>query len=111
MRPLSLVLKFLVELAAFAAFAYWGASVGSGLWPVVLAIAAPAAAIALWARFAAPRSGRRLPAAARIPFELGVFALAVVALVVADLPVAALVLAVLAIVSAALLTRLHQWEA
>jgi hypothetical protein len=30
MRTLSLVLKFVLELAAFAAFGHWGASVGSG---------------------------------------------------------------------------------
>ena len=30
MRVLSLTLKFVMELAAFAAFGYWGASVGSG---------------------------------------------------------------------------------
>ena len=30
MRSANLALKFLLELAAFAAFAYWGASVGVG---------------------------------------------------------------------------------
>jgi Protein of unknown function (DUF2568) len=32
--------KFLLELAAFAALAYWGARTGHGAWAVVLTIAA-----------------------------------------------------------------------
>jgi hypothetical protein len=111
MRALSLTLKFLVELAAFAAFGCWGASVGHGVTAIAVAIAAPAVAIVLWGRFAAPRSPRRLPTAARIPFELGVFGLAVAALFAAQAPIAAIVLAVLATTSAALLARFDQWEA
>jgi hypothetical protein len=106
LRVLSLGLKFIVELAAFAAFAYWGAGVS-----LVLAIAAPAVAIALWALFAAPRATHRLGRAARIPFELTVFAGAVAALFAAGALVAAVVLAALAATSAALLTVLDQWEA
>jgi hypothetical protein len=111
LRGLSLALKFLVELAAFAAFAYWGASVGSGATSVALAIAAPVVAIALWGVFAAPRSKRRLATAARIPFELSVFGLAVVALLVAGATVAAVVLAVLVATSTVLLSRFEQWDA
>jgi hypothetical protein len=111
MRALSLALKFLVELAAFAAFAYWGASVGSGVTSVVLAIAAPALAIVLWGLFAAPRSERRLATAPRVAFELTVFGLAIVGLLVAGARVAAVVLAVVVAVSTALLTFFDQWEA
>jgi Protein of unknown function (DUF2568) len=100
-----------VELSAFAAFAYWGASVGSGVVAVLVAVAAPALAIALWSQFAAPRSERRLPSATRIPFELTVFGLAIVGLVVASAGTAALVLAVLVATSTALLTGFGQWEA
>ena len=110
LRALSLGLKFLLELAAFAAFAYWGASVGSGAISVVLAIAAPALAIVLWGLLAAPRSRRRLATAARIPFELSVFGLAIVALFVAGARVAAVVLAVLVATSTTLLARFDQWE-
>jgi Protein of unknown function (DUF2568) len=99
-------LKFLLELAAFAALAYWGATVN-----IALAILAPAAAIVLWALFAAPRSARRLPTATRVPFELAVFAAAVAALFAADAPVLALILGVLVIVNAALLAVFDQLEA
>jgi Protein of unknown function (DUF2568) len=111
MRALSLALKFVLELAAFAAFAYCGASAGSGAVSVVLAIAAPAVAIVLWGLLAAPRSKRRLPSAARIPFELSVFASAIVALLLAGAPIAAAVLTMLVVMSTALLTRFHQWDA
>lgn len=111
LRALSLGLKFLLELAAFAAFAYCGAKVGSGVVSVVLAIAAPALAIVLWGLFAAPRSERRLATSARIAFELSVFGLAFVALLVVGARVAAVTLAVLVAISTVLLTRLDQWEA
>jgi hypothetical protein len=111
LRAFSLGLKFLLELAAFAAFAYCGANVGSGVISVVLAIAAPALAIVLWGRFAAPRSDRRLATRDRIAFELSVFGLACVALLVVGARVAAAALAVLVAISTALLTRLDQWEA
>ncbi len=107
----NLGLKFLLELGAFAALAYWGAKTGSGAGSVLLAIAAPAIAIGLWAIFAAPKSERRLPLAPRLAFELGVFALAVVALVAAGSPVAAAVFATLAVVNAVLLAALGQLEA
>ena len=99
-----------MELAAFAAFAYWGATAASGVLSVVLAIAAPAVAIALWAVFAAPRSDHRLGTAARIPFELSVFALAAIALLVAGAGIAALVLAVLVAANAVLLAAFDHRE-
>jgi hypothetical protein len=106
MRAANLALKFLLELAAFAALAYWGATVN-----VAVAILAPAVAIVLWAIFAAPKSSRRLPTATRVPFELAVFAAAAAALFAADQPVAAIVFAVLAIVNAVLLFAFDQLEA
>src|SRR4051794_3958036 len=90
----NLALKFLLELGAFAAFAYWGTIAADGARGVVLAVAAPALAVGLWSVFAAPKSQRRLGRAARVPFELGVFGLAVVALFAAGQPVAAIVFGV-----------------
>jgi hypothetical protein len=101
----NLALAFLLELAAMAAFAIWGATVN-----VAVAIAAPAVMVLLWAVFAAPRSGRRLPAAWRAVFQLTIFALAAVALVAAGSAVAGLVLAVVAAGNAVLLTALGQWD-
>jgi hypothetical protein len=58
------VVAFLVELAALLALSAWGFSAGSGPVPkVVLGLGAPAAAIALWSLFAAPRSVYDVPSA------------------------------------------------
>ncbi|HET6870845.1 MAG TPA: YrdB family protein [Solirubrobacteraceae bacterium] len=109
LKAVNLGVKFLLELCAFAALAWWGGTVGHGIVSVVVAIAAPLVAVLLWARFAAPRAERRLPRARRVPFELGVFALA--ALAIGTVSVAAgVVLAVAVAINAALLTAFDQWE-
>jgi Protein of unknown function (DUF2568) len=109
-KPANLALKFLLELAAFAAFAVWGAHVGSGVFAVVLAVVAPLVAVLLWARFAAPRSAHRLPLPSRIPFELGVFLLAALALLGAGHGAVAAVLGALLALNALGLTAFDQWE-
>ena len=38
LKSANLGVKFLLELAAFAAFAYWGAGIGGGVLPVVVAV-------------------------------------------------------------------------
>jgi hypothetical protein len=110
LRAGNLALKFALEVAAIAAFAYWGATTASGLIAVLLAIAAPMLAIALWGRFAAPKSSRRLPLRVRIPFELAVFGLAALALVSLSPPLA-ITFAVAVLANTLLLSLLHQWEA
>src|SRR6478752_5045838 len=105
-RGANLGLKFLLELAAIAAVAIWGATIS--VW---LAIAAPLTVILLWGRFAAPKSAHRLPRRSRIPFELTVFALACVALVAADKPLVAAVLAGLVVVNAVGLALLGDIDA
>jgi hypothetical protein len=110
LKTVNLALKFALELGAIAAFATWGASVGSGAGAVALAIGAAAVAILLWGVFAAPRSTHRLPLAARVPFELGVFALATAATLDALGPLPAIVFGALAILNVVLLTALRQWD-
>ena len=110
LKATNLALKFLLELAAVAGFAYFGATAASGALAVVLAIALPAMMIVLWGRLAAPRAPRRLPLHRRAPFELGVFALAAVALAVAGQPAAAIAFAGVATANALLLTVWRQWE-
>lgn len=110
MRVANLALKFLLELAAFAALAYTGAKLGSGVWAVVLAVVLPAAAIAVWGRWNAPRSAHRLAASARIPLELAVFVGGAIGLLVSRAVVWGVVDLVLVAVNAALLTTFHQWE-
>jgi hypothetical protein len=110
LRAANLALKFVLELAAVAAFAIWGASVdGAGL-AVLLAVVAPVLAIGLWGTLAAPKSTRRLPTRKRVPFELGVFALAALAFLASGHEAAAIIFAVAAAINAALLKWLEQWD-
>ena len=110
LKSANLAVKFLLELAAFAALAYWGASIGHGAWAVVAAIAAPLAAVLIWGRFAAPRARRRLPVAARVPLELAVFGLAAAGLATAGAVTLAIIFGAVVIVNAVLLTLFRQWE-
>ena len=111
MRQANLALSFLLELAALASFAIWGAESESGALAVAHAIIAPLIVTLLWARFAAPRSAHRLPRATRIPFEMTVFALAVVALAISDHAAWAIGLGVVMAINAALMTAWDQWDA
>jgi hypothetical protein len=110
LKAANLAVKFVLELFALGAFAYWGATAGNGVGAVVLAIAAPLAAGILWGRLAAPRARHRLPLRQRVPFELTVFALAALALLTLSLAVA-LAFASLVIANSLLLTVFGQWEA
>lgn len=107
---LNLGLKFLLEVAALAGFAYWGADTGEMPLSLFLAIAAPLVAIVLWGLFAAPKSARRLPLQSRVPFEVTFFAAAVFALLAAGAPGAAAIMAALVVLNVALLTAFVQWE-
>ncbi len=106
----NLALKFLLEVAALAAFAYWGANTGGMPWSLLLAIATPLAVAVAWGRFAAPKSERRLPLQPRIRFELTIFTAAVLALLAAGVPTAAATLSGLVIINSVLLTVFGQWE-
>jgi len=109
-RSLNLAVKFLLELAAFASLAVWGWQVGNTATGVVLTVAAPAAAIAIWAQYAAPRSPRRLPTPLRAPLELGVFLISAAALAAAGHPVLAGTFVLVAAANAIAMTALGQWE-
>jgi Protein of unknown function (DUF2568) len=111
LKAANLGLKFVLELAAIAAFAYWGASHSPVVLAVILAVALPALFIAAWGVWAAPRSRRRLPRETRVPFELSCFALAAVALIAAGATAAGIAFGVIAAVNAALLAALGQLEA
>lgn len=87
MKAANLTLRFFLELAALGSLAYWGWGV---TW--LLAIAAPAAWIVLWATFGSPKARVTLSTPWRIVFEAVVFGAAAVALWAAGPKVWALVL-------------------
>ncbi|MFC7234577.1 YrdB family protein [Halosegnis marinus] len=87
MRTAAVAVRFVLEVAALAALAYWGVRVGTDFPSrLALGLAAPMFAAGVWATFVAPRAPFRLPALARLAVELGVFGLAVAALAVVGRP-------------------------
>jgi hypothetical protein len=76
-RPLHLAnegFAFLLELAALAALAWWGATIGTTTAVcVLLGTGAPLAAAVVWGLFAAPRARIRLPIAGVIAVKALVF--------------------------------------
>jgi Protein of unknown function (DUF2568) len=108
-RAANLGLRFLVEIAALAALAFWGFHTGTTvLGDAVLGIGTPLVAAVVWGRFAAPRSEHRLHGAALTAVQVTVFAAAAIALIAADEPVPAAIFAGVAVINAALIEVWHQ---
>ena len=83
-HPINLALRFLLELAALGAMAWWGYSRGSGGARLLLAAAIPLAAAVAWGVFAVPgdpsRSGSApvpIPGTLRLGLEICFFSFAV----------------------------------
>jgi hypothetical protein len=98
----NLALRFLLELCAIAAVAYWGIEMGSGLWGWLGAAGAAALVIVVWALFISPKATVELAPPLRLGLELVIFAAAALALAAAGQAALAVVFAVLAAVSGAL---------
>ncbi|RSN64795.1 YrdB family protein [Actinomadura sp. WAC 06369] len=98
-------LAFLVEMAAFAALAWWGFDAGGGL-PAGLALgaAAPAAAIVLWGLFAAPKARYDAGLPAVLLVKAAVFAAAALALLGVGHSTPAIAFAAIALVNTVLAT-------
>ena len=73
LRTANLGVRFLLELCALAALAYWGSQTGPLAVSIVLAIAAPLAGAVLWGIYAAPKSRHRLRGARRLIVEIPFF--------------------------------------
>jgi hypothetical protein len=97
MKAAALGLRFACELAALAAFIWWG-------WPLVGILIALAVAV-VWGAFIGPKSSRRLADPWRFAAELAIFAGATAAFVAVDQPVVVVVFAVAAVVTAGLVRR------
>jgi hypothetical protein len=101
-RSANLVVRFLLELSALAATAYWGFSTAFGLTQWLLGLGTPAVVILVWWLFVSPKATIELPRPARFAVELVVWAAATLALAAADQPVLAIAFAVVALVSGTL---------
>jgi len=102
LKNANLLVRFLLELSALAATAYWGFATSSGLTQWLLGIAAPAAVATVWGLFVSPKAKIELPRPAQFAIELSVFAAAALALAAADRPGLGIALAVVALVSGTL---------
>ena len=98
-KTVNLGVRFLLELAALAALAYWGSQTGPLAVSIVLAIAAPLAGAVLWGIFAAPKSRHRLRGARRLIVEIPFFGAAVAGLAATGQWVLAAVFAVVVVLS------------
>lgn len=94
------VLRFLLELGALAALAYWGFATQDGAPAWILGLGAPLAAAVFWGLLVAPKARFRVRRPWRVVLGLVVFGLAAAALADAGSSVLALVFAGLALLNA-----------
>ena len=105
----TLALRFLLELCALGALGYWGFKTGGGaLAKVGLGLGVPLVAAVVWGTFVAPKALVKVPGAARLLVELGVFASATAALYAAGSTRVATALMLAYVLDRILLTALWQ---
>jgi hypothetical protein len=108
-RAFMLLVIFLSEIAALAAFAWFGFSLDASLWVRVLAgIGLPVTGALVWGLFAAPRARFALPGPAVVAIKSAVYVLAALAVVAVGHPVLAVVF--LLVVAVAVLVRFGQLD-
>ena len=104
---LTLTVRFLLELAALAALAWWGVRTGdTAAMKVVLGAGAPLTMALVWGAFIAPKATFAVPGPVHLALQLAVLAAAAGALVAIHKHTAAEVFAVTAVVNAAALYAL-----
>jgi hypothetical protein len=97
LRAANLTLAFGLEIAMLVALGYAGFAATDIQWlRYLLLIGWPALAIVLWAIWAAPKSGRRLPAPALLVFKAAMFGVTTFLLYAAGANAAALLFGALA---------------
>ena len=104
-RTLILLIRFLSELGALVAFTIWGFSEAG--W---FGILPPLAAAAVWGRYMAPKSQKRLDDPLRLIAELAFFALATSAFAAADAPTLAVAYGPVAMICAVLVRYVGEPE-
>jgi Protein of unknown function (DUF2568) len=103
-----LALRFLLELVALAALAYWGATTATSRGMRILwAVAAPAVAAFAWFLFVAPNAAVDAGPVVRLLVELLVFGAATAALLARGRPVLAVLVVLLYIANWVLMSV---WE-
>ncbi|MDI3342066.1 MAG: YrdB family protein [Sphaerobacter sp.] len=100
----NLALRFLLELCALAALAYWGFHTGEGtLARIALGIGAALLAAVIWGTFVAPNAAVAVGSPVRLALELLVFGAAVAGLLTAGRPSLGIALGVVYIINRVLM--------
>ena len=109
LKGANLALRFLLELVALGAFAYWGFTLpdASTIFRVIIGLGTPILAATLWGFFAAPKSSRRLHGAPYHAFEIVFFGLAGAALIAAGSVTLGIIVAVLVLIN---LILIEVWD-
>jgi hypothetical protein len=95
----NLALRFLLELAALAAVGYWGWKTGGGALGWVLAVAAVAAVITVWALLVSPKHTIETSKPVSFAIELAVWVAAGAALYATDHDALALAFLAVSVIS------------
>lgn len=103
LRAVVVLIRFAAELVVLAAVAAWGAQLTDGPMRWVTAVSAAVAVAAVWGRWIAPKSNRRLADPARLIVEGAVFVVAGAAALAVTPPSVAIGFTVVASVDALLL--------
>jgi hypothetical protein len=110
MRYVNDGLRFVLELCALAALAYWGFHTESGVLQWVLGLGAPLAMAVVWGSFMSPKAPRPAHDPIRLLAEIAIFGAAAAALADADHARLAIVFAAIVAVHLVLTFPLHQRE-
>jgi Protein of unknown function (DUF2568) len=106
-KPTLLAVRFGLELCLLAALVDWALELGTATSVrAALAVVAPAAFMAVWGLYVAPKARYPLPRLAWIALQLALFALACGALAQAGHPVTGLALGLAAVLDLAALVAL-----
>ena len=100
----NLALRFILELCALGALAYWGFNTGDNLFmKTLLAGGAPLLAAVVWGLFVAPKAAVKVPGPVHFALQVLVFGSAVAGLIAAGYSTLGLIFAVVIIANAVLM--------
>jgi hypothetical protein len=104
-KAANLALRFLLELCALAALAYWGFQTGQGLVAKIgLAVGAPLLAAVVWGSFIAPRAAVQVPVWLWLLLQALVFGSAAAGLFLTGQPTLAWILVLVVLINGLLLS-------
>ena len=102
LKSANLLLRFLLELTALAALAYWGYTTASGALRWLLAIGAPVTLAVVWGLCVSPKAKIVVPRIAQLAVEFVLLGAAALALAASGQPALAVVFGALVLVSGTL---------